>query len=77
MSALRQLAFPHAAQEITIRTLNEGDAAALRDIRLHCLKTEGELMGPTYKSEASRTLAEWAEVARETTDKALFGMYDG
>ncbi len=78
MSAvLQQQVFPRTASEITVRVLNESDAAELRNIRLYCLKTEGELMGPTYESEALRTRAEWQDVARETADKALFGMYDG
>jgi RimJ/RimL family protein N-acetyltransferase len=77
MSAVIQQDFPRTASAITVRTLNESDATALRNIRLYCLKTEGELMGPTYESEASKSLAEWRDAARETADKALFGMYDG
>jgi RimJ/RimL family protein N-acetyltransferase len=77
MSALQQPGFPQAAREITVRTLNESDAEALRDIRLHCLKTVGEFMGPTYESESKRTLDEWKAVARETTDKAVFGLFNG
>ncbi len=49
------------SSDYSVRELNPDDAEACRTIRLHALRYEGELFGPTYEDESELTAADWQD----------------
>jgi len=58
------------------RKLTEADADDYRSIRLEALEIDARYYTADPVAEKSRTLGQWAQACRETTQHAIFGAYD-
>jgi hypothetical protein len=61
---------------LSVRELGPDNASAFRALRLHALKTEGELFGPTYENEVALSHDEWVARVTPTPDIRVFGLFD-
>jgi RimJ/RimL family protein N-acetyltransferase len=62
---------------LALRELVAADWRALRDVRLHALRTEVGLFFSTYEAEASHSDAQWLTLASGDEQHQLFGLFDG
>lgn len=62
---------------ITIRPLENADAARFQALRLHAIDTSPTSILPTRDEEAARSLDEVVERIRPTRTQAVFGAFDG
>ena len=60
-----------------IRTLEERDAAAFREVRLRALREEPEAYGSSYAEQVDRPLSYFEERVRPTDLRVTFGAFDG
>lgn len=61
---------------ITIRPLDDGDAACFKALRLRAIEHSPTSFLPTFDEENSRTLAEFAARIRTTHTQTVFGAFD-
>lgn len=61
---------------LSVRVLGPDDTGAFRALRLHALKTEGELFGPTFENEIVLPHEEWEARVTPTPDIRVFGLFD-
>lgn len=66
-----------AASALVLRELTDGDWRALREIRLHALRTEPGLFFRSYADEAGNDDAAWIALATGDDSHAVFGAFDG
>ncbi len=64
-------------QTLDLRELTADDWAALRDLRLHALRSELGLFFKHPDEEAERTDEEWRALARGDDTHQLFGLFEG
>ena len=60
-----------------MRELVASDWHALRDLRLHALRTEAGLFFSNYEAEAGHSDAQWLALASGDEKHQLFGLFDG
>ena len=63
-------------ERYSVRVLDANDTNAFRFLRLHALKTEGELLGPAYEDEITMSYEQWKERVTPTEDMHCFGLFD-
>jgi len=62
---------------LTVRELAAGDWRALRELRLHALRTEPGVFFSSYGEEAGYSDADWIALATGDDAHQLFGLFDG
>jgi RimJ/RimL family protein N-acetyltransferase len=62
---------------LVMRELVAADWRALRDLRLHALRTEPGVFFSSYEAEAGHPDAQWLALASGDEQHQLFGLFDG
>lgn len=63
------------AVEITYRALTADDATEYMDLRIEALETDGQWFTANREAESAQTMADWARVCTETTERIIFGVF--